>query len=206
MHEPYVGGGYGCLIYSDEELALRMRTAEKAGYSVAVHSIGDRSTDVVLDILESMQKPNAHRIEHAMLLSDEQVNRLAKASVRVVMQPEFTKRFGHAYKRQLGERAEQLNPVGRLLRRGAKVAFSSDRPIVPGNPWDGIIEASSRDDALTVEQAVRLYTQSAADAMGDGSDFGSLDVGQAADFQLYERNPMSGEELPFATYISGEAT
>ncbi|MBA3725785.1 MAG: amidohydrolase [Armatimonadetes bacterium] len=189
-YEEFTVGGTGQLMYPAEELQRRVSIADEAGYSIAIHSIGDRSTDVVLDALASTRDPSRHRIEHAMILSDAQIARIVALGVCVSMQPEFLLRFDHAYKRQLGdERASRLKRVRSLLDAGVALGFSSDTPIVPGNPWDGIRMATEHPtEAIAYDEAVDLYTRGAA-ALDDDEDFGRLDLMQFADFQVYAENP-----------------
>lgn len=163
----------GQLIYDPARLRQMIQTADQAGYQVAVHSIGDRSTDAVMDALQILPDPSRHRIEHAMILSDAQIERLARLGVAVVMQPEFLLRFGHAYRRQLGEeRAARLKRAHSLIEAGIPLAFSSDLPIVPGDPRDGLRCATNRPDGfdpsenLAWEQAVASYTVNAARVCG----------------------------------------
>ncbi|MCH8274144.1 MAG: amidohydrolase [Armatimonadetes bacterium] len=211
MFDEFQQGGRGSLIYEPKELQRRMIAAENAGYALAVHSIGDRSTEVVLDALEACKHPSRHRIEHAMLLSNEQIKRLQKLRCRVVCQPGFMVQFGDAYKRRLGdERAARIKPLRTLLKAGIAVALSSDAPVVPGDPWTGINAAAQRPDgfdpteAIPRSEAVRRYTEAAAEAQGDGRLFGGLRVGQWADFQVYDQNPMPGRARPAALYVGGE--
>lgn len=190
IHGEYVGGGSGQLIYSPEELQKRIAIADENGYSIAVHSIGDRSTDVVLDALEKTRQPSQHRIEHVMMASDSQIRRIAQLGIGVSMQPEFRKRFIHAYKRQLGdERAATLKRARAMLDAGIRLGFSSDLPIVPGNPWDGIAMAVEHPtEPISYENAVDCYTRGAALLDGDNS-FGRLDITQYADLQIYDNDP-----------------
>jgi predicted amidohydrolase YtcJ len=193
VSEPFLTGGKGKFMYSPQELKTRVKTAHDAGHSVAVHAIGDRATDLVLDAFEATGEPERHRIEHAMILSDEQIERIAKLGVSISMQPEFRLRFLHSYRRQLGdERATRLLRFRSVLDAGIPLGFSSDSPIVPGDPWDGIRMATEHPtEAITFEEAVDAYTRGAAGLDGDEL-FGRLDIAQFADFQIYEHDPRSG--------------
>jgi predicted amidohydrolase YtcJ len=193
IHGEYVNGGSGQLIYPPEELQRRVKLADEKGFSIAIHTIGDRSTDVVLDALAMTSDPSMHRIEHAMILSDEQIARIRTMRVSVTMQPEFRLRFLHAYKRQLGdERASKLKRMRSLINAGVPLGLSSDMPIVPGNPWDGIRMATEHPtEAISYEEAVDAYTRNAALLSGDKS-FGRLDLMQFADFQVYADDPRKG--------------
>ena len=176
----------GQLIYSPERLKEMISVAANAGYAVAVHAIGDYAVDLVLDGFEMTPDPSRHRLEHAMLLSDEQIQRIALVGCRVTMQPEFLHRFGHAYQRQLGAaRAANLKRCRSLLDAGVPLSFSSDRPIVAGDPRDGIRTAVNRpgfspEERISLEEAVRLYTADAADVLGISSRFGKILPGHPA--------------------------
>lgn len=210
MTEEYATGGVGMLIYEPDDLRERVRVAHEAGHVVAVHSIGDRCTDIVLDAIEATGGAARHRVEHAMVLRDDQIERIRRLSTRVTLQPEFLLRFGHAYFKQLGEqRASKLKRARSLADAGVAIGLSSDRPIVPGDPWDGIRSAVSRPagfdegEAITPEEAIQMYTLGAAQ-LNDEPDLGSLASGEWADFQLYERDPKQLDVQPAVTYLAGE--
>lgn len=192
---PAPEGVSGQLIYSPDKLKQMMLTAHEAGYQVAVHSIGDYSTDLVLDAFGATGEPSRHRIEHAMLLSDAQIERMAGLNCFCSMQPEFLMRFGHSYKRQLGpERAALLNRTRSVKDAGIRLSFSSDRPIVAGDPWDGVMTSSNRPEGfdpsenVTREEALLAYTREGGRALGD-TDLGGLDKGEIADFALWFEDP-----------------
>lgn len=208
LREPFMDTGTtGMLLHPEEELAEYVVGAHRMGWQIATHAIGDRAIDMMLRLYAQAQgaQPRAdarHRIEHCMLLDDELIERLRAQGVVAVIQPEFIARLGDAYRYGLGEeRAGQLNRVASLLRAGVPVAFSSDCPVVPGAPLDGIRAAMSRTtplgtvlteservDALT---AVRLYTVGSAYAVRDEMETGSLRAGKRADFVVLSRDPAS---------------
>ncbi len=188
----------GTLMYPVERLNSMVTTAHEAGYQVAIHSIGDHSTDLVMDALEATGEPSHHRIEHAMILSDAQIERLAKLGCFVTMQPEFLIRFAHAYLRQLGpDRRSRLKRAASLIRASVPLSFSSDRPIVAGDPRDGIGNLVSRPDGydpsenISGKEAWLGYTVRAAEANGDRELMGSLTSGQLCDYQVFDRDPLS---------------
>ena len=214
IHGSFKSGGSGTLIYEPSRLTEMTVKAHEAGWQVSVHSIGDRSTDHVLDAFEATGEPSRHRIEHAMILSDAQVSRLARAGCHTTMQPEFLMRLGHAYMSQLGpEVARGLKRARTCLDAGIRMSFNSDRPIVGGAPWDGILTAVSRPEGfdpgenVSLEEAVRLYTVGGADANGDKGYMGEIRDGQLADFQVYSGwLALSGKPVPDAVYVGGELT
>lgn len=208
LREPYADTDTtGILLHSEEKLRQYILGAHRAGWQVATHAIGDRAIETVLDIyaqaLRESPRPDArHRIEHCMLLDETLMARLRELNVVAVLQPEFLARLGDAYRMGLGEeRASQLKPVASLLRVGVPVAFSSDCPVVPGAPLDGVraamerrtpqgavLDRQERVDALT---AIRLYTLGSAYAARDEAHTGTLAEGKRADFVLLSRDPVS---------------
>ncbi len=178
----------GTLIYAPERLTSMVRTAHEAGYPVAIHSIGDHATDIVMDAFEA-SPDRRHRIEHAMILSDPQIERMAQLGIHCTMQPEFLLRFGHAYRRNLGQSiASRLKRARSVIDAGIPLSFSSDRPIVPGDPWDGIRSAVNRPEGfdssenVTHAEAILAYTKMGATANGDAELMGTLQPGQIADY------------------------
>ncbi|HVT13254.1 MAG TPA: amidohydrolase [Fimbriimonadaceae bacterium] len=192
----------GTMMYTVERLNHMVRAAHEAGDQIAIHSIGDYSTDLVMDALEATGEPERHRIEHAMILSDDQIARLSRLGCHVTMQPEFLIRFAHSYERQLGpDRKARLKRARSVLDAGIPLSFSSDRPIVAGDPHDGIRTVTNRPpgydptENVTLEEAWLGYTSRAAEVNGDKNLMGSLLPGQLADFQVLEGSPLpSGGE------------
>lgn len=205
-------GGHGTLIYEPEKFKEMVRTTHDAGFSLAIHSIGDRSTDLVMDAYEALDDPARHRIEHAMILSDAQIDRMASMGCHCSMQPEFLIRFAHSYRRQLGpKRSAHLERFKSVMASGVPLSFSSDRPIVGGNPWDGILAAVMRPEGfdpsenISREAAVSAYTGMGAVANRDFDESASLLPGEWADFQVYREDPMAvAEPVPVATFRGAE--
>ncbi len=179
-------GTSGQLIYRPERLNEMVRLSAEAGFPVAIHAIGDYAVDLVLDAFEAAPH-SGHRLEHAMILSDAQIARIARLGVPVSMQPEFLQKLGHVYRRQLGsERTARLKRARSVLDAGIALSFSSDRPIVAGDPRDGIRTAVHRPEGfdpaenVTGQEAVRAYTVMGSRINGDGDRYGSLVPGSVA--------------------------
>ncbi|MEM2126114.1 MAG: amidohydrolase [Candidatus Methanosuratincola sp.] len=204
----YEGGGSGYLILERDALVQVMRDLEARGWRVALHAIGDRAMDEVIEVLQTCEEPQRHRIEHAMILDEEQLVRLKELGCWVVMQPEFLLRFHGAYFRRLGEMARRLKPFRSALRIGVRVAFSSDAPIVSGDPWLGIATAVDRpsgfdpSENVSWEEAVMLYTKAAGEVVG--LEVGGLSIGEWADFQVYARSPRESPSSLVRVFRGGE--
>lgn len=168
----------GTLIYAPNRLKAMVKSAHDAGYQVAIHTIGDRSSDLVMDAFAATDEPSRHRIEHIMIMSDAQLDRLASLECHATFQPEFLSAFGHSYKRQLGEaRASKLIRIRSTQKAGIPLSLSSDRPIVSGDPHLAMKNASQRPDgydpneSISMEEAIRAHTAMGWIGMGDTPSF-----------------------------------
>jgi len=195
----------GTAVWPAEELNAMVLKAHSAGWQIAAHAIGDGAIDLCLDAYgkASAKFPRTdarHRIEHAMLLWPDQVGRLARLGVLPVYQPEFLMRFGDAYLNGLGEsRAGRLMPYAETAAAGLPLVFSSDIPVIPGAPLDGILSASNRrtplgtvlgpNQCVSVQDALRAYTEGAAYSVFLESDRGQIVPGHRADFAVLEGWP-----------------
>lgn len=204
MLSPYVNDGENCGLptFDEEELFdVTMRCA-KANFCIVVHAIGDRGNRDVLDAIENCQKVLGpmpylrHRIEHAQHLDAADIPRFAQLGVIASPQPiHCTSDMPMALK-LLGEPRAKLSYAWRsLLNSGAKLAFGSDAPVEPFNPFLGLYAAVTRrradgspgaagwqpEQRLTIEEAIYGYTMGAAYAGGSEHEVGSLETGKLAD-------------------------
>ena len=141
--------GSGVEITSREELAEIVRRAAAAGFPVGVHAIGDQANRDALDAFEETRaewEPLGlrHRIEHAQILSAEDVPRFAELGVAASVQ------FSHAPSdRDLADRfwageTHRAYAWRSLWDAGALVANGSDAPIEELDPWAGIVAGVRR--------------------------------------------------------------
>jgi hypothetical protein len=196
---PHAGGP----VHDPAALAERIRRAAAAGWATATHAIGDAAVAAVLDACATAPAPPgmAHRIEHAMLLDEDLVARIAASGVTAVVQPEFLAWAGPTYRARLGEaRAARLLPFAALLQAGIPMPFSSDRPVVPGAPLDGVRAALRHDPALSVAEALHAWTAAGAAVLGD-DEAGRLEVGRRSDLVILSRDPTA---VPLAAWARGE--
>jgi len=199
------------------------------GYQVCTHAIGDRANREILDAyaLSLSRRPrNDHRfrVEHAQLLSLEDIPRFAKLGVIPSMQPTHCTSDMRWVEARVGaQRAKGAYAWASLLRSGARIAGGSDFPVESHNPFLGFYAAVSRQDVegrpaggwlpeqrLTREEALRAFTLDAAYAAFEEADKGSLEVGKRADFIVVDRDVMTcpDSEIPgtkvLRTVIGGE--
>lgn len=180
--------------------------ADSAGLHIAVHAIGDRANDFVLNVFEEAAKKNAadhrFRIEHAQHLSEQAIVRFADLNVIPSMQPYHTIDDGRwAYKRLDDERLLGTYAFKSLLDAKAKLTFGSDWTVAPLKPLQGIYAAVTRktlddknphgwypEQKISVEQAVKCYTTNNAYAGFQENKTGMLKKGMLADFIVLDEN------------------
>ncbi len=183
-----------------------MRRAQAAGCQVAVHAIGDlgnrNALDAMTEVLGPARTDHRWRIEHAQTLSPADLPRFAAMGVTASMQASHA--IGDLYfaPARLGpERLKGAYAWRSLIDSGALVCGGSDAPVEKGDPRIEYYAAAYRhaldgfagpewglDQALSRLQALRLYTSSAASAVGRGADLGTLAVGKKADMTVFSND------------------
>lgn len=201
-HRGISGGAYGF----DRTV---VGNAMAAGFQVGIHAIGDAGNRATLDFIDSVTAaaPKArglrHRIEHAQVVSPQDIPRFATSGIIASMQPPHAVEDKGWAEQRLGSERIKGSYAWRTLRRaGAAIAFSSDLPGSGWSPFYGLHSAISRMDTLgtppggwypgerlTPEEAVRAYTSWAAFAGFDEQEAGTIAVGKRADFTVIDVDP-----------------
>ena len=194
--------GSGVQITSRDELVEIIRRGAAAGLPVAVHAIGDLANREALDAFEETRdlwQPAGlrPRIEHAQLLTWEDVPRFAQLGVAASVQ------FSHAPSdHDLAERywagqTDRAYAYRSLWDSGALLANGSDAPIEELAPWDGICAAVTRvwhpEQRLTLDEALQATTVNPAWLARDEHRRGKLLPGYLADLVVLDRDPLDVE-------------
>lgn len=203
--KPYLDAPNTSGIASDElskpdEMYAHIRDADRAGLQVAIHAIGDRANNTILNFYERVEKENRprdrrFRIEHAQHLLRSDISRFGTLHVIASMQPYHALDDGRwAAKRIDSERIQTTYAFRSLLDTGATLAFGSDWPVAPMVPLTGIYAAATRrtldgknpngwvpEQKITVAEAVHAYTIGSAFAEHEDDIKGSLAPGKLAD-------------------------
>ncbi len=199
MLEPYEGSAdTGLAMQPPEELEQRVRACLERGLAPAVHAIGDRANRAALDVYERLrgvapQLPR--RIEHAQLLTAEDLPRFAELAVVASVQPIHATQDMAKVDRAWGARGRWAYAFASLLAMGATLAGGSDAPVEDMNPIAGIHAAITRRNArgappegwypgerVTLEAALSAYTRGAAIAAGEADTAGCIAPGRLGDF------------------------
>jgi len=211
--EPYDDdpGNRGLNVQPPDTLLAWTRAALKHGFQVGTHAIGDRANRLVLDTYEQAQRETGKndarlRIEHCQILAPQDLPRFATLGVVASMQPTHaTSDMPWAEKRVGAERLKGAYAWRSLLSSGATLAFGSDFPVESADPVRGLYAAVTRQDAegnpaggwlpeekLTLEEALRAFTEGAAYARFDENDAGRIETGMRADLTVLDHDIMTG--------------
>ncbi|RDX77817.1 ytcJ, partial [Mucuna pruriens] len=224
FYEPYVDepDNYGLQVTEPEALLNMTLESDLSGLQVAIHAIGDKANDMILDLHSTVASTNGmrdrrFRIEHAQHLASGTSGRFGKQGVVASVQPDHLLDDADSASKKIGkDRAERESYLFKsLLDANALVAFGSDWPVADINPLSGIKTAMRRkpptwknewipSECISLDEAIKAYTISAARASFIDNDLGSLSIGKLADFVILSTN--SWEEFAKEASASVEAT
>ena len=204
--------------FSQTELNSLVQKAHEDGFQIAIHSVVDNSTDIVLNALESALDGQSndlyrHRIEHLVILRNDQIQRLADLGIIASFQLTWVnsdweqavswpvlQNYSHLAGRwrdilEAGIPSQGSTDFPWLLgtiERSAMYAVSSAVTRVGGMnlpPTDWMI-----NQTISVEQALRLITIDAAYGTFQEDAKGSIKVGKLADLVILSDNPLTVPE------------
>jgi predicted amidohydrolase YtcJ len=216
MLSPYEGaddhqpGARGYPQWDPGELREAVGIADRAGWQVQVHAIGDGAVRMALDAFEhaasaSGRRDRRHRVEHIETVDAEDIPRFGSLGVVASMQPYhadpepaqldlYTSKIG-------SERASRGWPWGSIRRTGGRLAFGSDWPIVSFDPFLGLNSAINRttqdgrpaggwlpNERLSLAEALAGYTTGSAWAEHAEGQKGALRAGMLADVVVLDRD------------------
>jgi predicted amidohydrolase YtcJ len=200
LHEPYADAGHTGTAYLDAaDVAAHVVACTEAGLQAGFHAIGDAAvTAVVEGVRAAAEKVGLvrvraarHRVEHAEMLTPETVAAFAELGLTASVQPAFDALWGGEdgmYAQRLGaERARTLNPFAALLRAGVPLAFGSDSPVTPLDPWGTVRAAAfhrTPEHRVSVRAAFTAHTRGGWRAIGR-DDAGVLVPGAPADYAVW---------------------
>jgi predicted amidohydrolase YtcJ len=207
LHAPYSDepAQRGLLLLTPEEFERRARAFSERGFQVAVHAIGDRANTLTLDVLAKLDPKLRHRVEHAQVLTADDLGKFAKFGIIASFQPTHaTSDMPWAAARLGPERVKFAYAWRSVLDTGAHVAFGSDFPVEHPNPLLGLYAARTRQDGkgtppggwlpeqlLTGDEALAGFTQGAAYAAFADERRGVLKAGFDADFVVLPVDPVA---------------
>ncbi|MFB8029416.1 MULTISPECIES: amidohydrolase [unclassified Streptomyces] len=200
LHEPYADAPHtGTGRLDAAGIAAHVTACTEAGLQAGFHAIGDAAVCAVVAGVRAASetlglariRAARHRVEHAEMLTPETVAAFAELGLTASVQPAFDAAWGGPdgmYARRLGaERAATLNPYAALLRAGVPLAFGSDSPVTPLDPW-GTVRAAAHHRTpghrVSVRAGFAAHTRGGWRAVGR-DDGGVLVPGAPADYAVW---------------------
>lgn len=196
---------HGKANHMEEELYTLVRDAHMAAMDVAIHTIGDLALEKACHAIERACKEHPwpihrHGVVHAQITNPKLLERMKEADIQAFVQPIFIDYDMNI----LGDR---MRPNRRkdcyiwktMLEKGIHLSGGSDCPVEPFDIFENLKAAVTRknragnkeflpEQALTMEEAIRLFTTGAAWACRDEEVRGSLEIGKLADLVILDKN------------------
>jgi predicted amidohydrolase YtcJ len=198
--------------YDQAKLNEMARERAAAGFQLGFHAIGDRGADMALRAFADAENyvrqkfPNRQpqsfrfRIEHAQVIAPAQFARFHELGVIASMQPNHLLTDMNWAESRIGaERAKTSYAWSQFAGEDVPLAFGTDYPVEPINPFRGIYAAVTRknepgnkeyfpDQKLSIDDALTAYTVGSAYAEFAEHDKGGLAPGKLADFIVLDRD------------------
>ncbi|MGW2017194.1 amidohydrolase [Streptomyces sp. NPDC001927] len=206
LHDAYAdhAGHTGVAHLDAAAVAGHVAAATEAGLQAGFHAIGDAAVGAVVDGVRAAAeklglariRAARHRVEHAEMLTPETIAAFAELGLTASVQPAFDAAWGGEdgmYAERLGaERARTLNPYAALLRAGVPLAFGSDSPVTPLDPWGTVRAAAfhrTPEHRISVRAAFTAHTRGGWRAVGR-DDAGTLVPGAPADYAIWRTDEL----------------
>jgi predicted amidohydrolase YtcJ len=225
----------GLMLMQADAAGAMMDDALRDGVQLAIHAIGDLGNRSVLDWVEAayarvpveeraIAQPR-WRIEHTQVVSPTDLPRIAELGLIASMQPSHAIGDLHFAPARLGaQRLSGAYAWQDIMDSGAVIAGGSDAPVERGEARIEFYAATVRRDldgfadpqtwhleqALSREDALRLFTVNAAHAAFREDELGVIAPGMLADFSVFDMDLMAADDLdlrharPVMTVIGGE--
>ena len=209
MFEPFTDNpsSSGLALMPYEEMEKMIITADKLGFQIGVHAIGDKGNNWVLNAYEKAEKVNGkhdsrHRIEHAQTLQPSDIPRFAMLGIIASMQPTHCISDKKFCEKRIGpERAKGAYAWKSLADAGTIIAFGTDYQVEPLNPMEGLYAAVTRKDRLgedgegwhpeqkiKMDEAIKFYTLGSAYSQFMEDRKGMIKKGFLADIVIVDKD------------------
>ncbi|MFI8449781.1 amidohydrolase [Streptomyces erythrochromogenes] len=201
LHAPYADASHTGTEYLDAvAVAEHVAACTEEGLQAGFHAIGDAAiTAVVEGVRAAAEKVGLariraarHRVEHAEMMTRATIAAFAELGLTASVQPAFDAAWGGEdgmYADRLGgDRARTLNPYAALLKAGVPLAFGSDAPVTPLDPWGTVRAAAfhrTPEHRVSVRAAFTAHTRGGWRALGR-DDAGILVPGAPADYAVWQ--------------------
>ena len=199
------------LIMPPARIADEVAALDAMGFTVKMHAVGDGAVRAGLDAIAAARAANGesglrHELAHCGFIADADLPRFAALGAVAEVSPKmwFPNPVTAGQIAVLGEeRTQRCHRIRSLLDAGATVTYGSDWPAAAPDPdpWIGLAGMLTRRDptgrypgvvgpgeAISLMQALRIFTVNGAGALGRGGEIGALKVDHSADFIVLDRD------------------
>jgi predicted amidohydrolase YtcJ len=201
---------FGMLLVDQEVLNEAVTRFDRMGLTVKFHAAGDAAVRAGLDAFEAARKANGfssqlHDVGHCTFVSREDLPRARAIGATFEVSPYLwsPSPINNDITLEVGaERIRRVWPVREMLEAGALVVPGSDWAVVPSvNPWiavealvtreapGGSEQNFGKEQAISLDQAIRLFTVNSAKHLGMSDLLGRIEPGLLADLVVLDRDP-----------------
>jgi predicted amidohydrolase YtcJ len=200
----------GAPLVSQDALVADLISLDKNGFTVKIHTAGDGAVRLALDAIEQVRETNGdsglrHELAHAGYIHADDLPRFAELDVTADLSPAiwYPRPIFDSIAGAVGDRAWYYFPIKDLLDSGANLATGSDWPSVAAsiNPWPSLEAMVTRrnpsdsseqalwpEQAISLAQAIEVFTLGGAKAYRLEAVTGSVEVGKSAELVVLNQN------------------
>lgn len=205
----------GILVITQEDMNKKMLEVYEKGLQPAIHAIGDKGLDQVLNAIEytleesrkrgMTKREQEHRLPfriiHAQMATDEMIERMRKLPLVLDLQPSFLMTDLHWIESRVGDRSNYSYLWKTYHDKGIMTTGGSDCPVEIFSPWNGIFATVTRKDLnlypdkgyhpeekMSVYDAVCMFSKNIPYAIGEEDLMGTIEEGKFADMVVIDRD------------------
>jgi predicted amidohydrolase YtcJ len=203
---------YGLLLVKQDVLNAAVSRFDKMGMTVKFHAAGDAAVRAGLNAIAAARAANGfsaqmHNVGHCTFVSKEDIARARSIEATFEVSPYLwgPTPINDSITAAVGkELIKRVWPVREMIDSGALVVPGSDWSVVPSvNPWVGIETLVTREvpggssnsfgkaEAISVSEAMELFTANAARQERTANQLGRLEKGMLADMIVVDQDPYS---------------
>ena len=210
-HDPANSGRLRDVMFPEGNLERLIRGADRAGFTVTVHAIGDKANRILLDTFDRVfadhgMRDRRFRVVHAQVVHPDDFARFGKLQLVAEVQPFHTIDDMRWMEERIAARARTSYAFRTLQQSGAVMSFGTDWPgtnasYYPINPIYGIYAAVTRQtlegqpaggwfpaERIKLEDALRYYTANNAWSTFEENSKGTIKAGKLADIAVLDRD------------------
>jgi len=203
---------HGMLRVAPHVLNEAVARFDRLGLTVKFHAAGDAAVRAALDSIEFARKqngigPQMHNVGHCTFVSEADVSRANEIGATFEVSPYLWQPSPICSDIAVAVGPDIIRrvwPIREMLDSNALVVAGSDWSVVPSvNPWVGIetmvtreepggsTETFGKEEAITIEEALDIFTVNAARQEGMAETIGRIAPGLLADVIVVDRNPLT---------------